>query len=372
MLNESKTAEATEILTVHETIQTSGARAMSIFELDGHLTLAIPQLAEDKPGNEPARMNGGDSNTSLLLFRWTDRKFEPWQQLPLPGGEDAEYFEIDGRSFLATAGVRSGSGPYDHKTNVTIYEWKDGRFETFQLIPAFAAKNLSHFQMEQRHFLALSQGVTPAADEANDQKESALYLWDGSQFSLFQTIPSEWGYSFAYFKLDNEHYLGYADNAAPSIILRYNGSDFEHFQTLEGASGRAFHFFEQDGQAYLAFAVLHGDTVLYRWEEGKWVLHQALCGPGGREFTSFTANGDFYLVIVKFLTGTRQEPKFDLESLVLKFVNGQMVVVQSFPTLGATGATYFEADGQEFVAVSQSLTAAVRFRNESIIYKVSA
>ena len=344
---------------------------MTIFTLDGHLTMAVPQMAEDIPGMPPS-MQGGNSDISMPIFRWSEGRFEPWQTLPVPGGEHAEFFEIDGRSFLATVGVRSGNGPYDHSTDAIIHEWLGGTFQPIQRIPVFAAKRLCHFVIDGRHFLALAQGVTPGPGEEDHFKPSTIYEWNGEKFTSFQTIPSTWGYNFLHLVMEGEHYLAYADHVSPSILLHWTGSSFETFQTFEGTSGRAFHFFEREGAYFLAFAVLLGESVLYRWSGSQWTRHQTLGAPGGREFASFLHEEDFYLVMVNFLTGSRQEPKFDQESVVFKMVDDQMQCVQKFPTTGATDATYFEAGGEHFVAVSQSLTAEIRFRTDSIIYRISA
>ena len=40
-----------------------------------------------------------------------------------------------------------------------------------------------------------------------------------------------------------------------------------------------------------------------------------------------------------------------------------------FPTFGGTDASFFTVDGQRYLAVSNSLTADVRFRQDTIIYR---
>jgi EPTP domain len=55
-------------LTAVGRLQTSGARAVEPFHIDGALFVAVPQLAIDIPGQTPD-INGGDSDTSLLVFR---------------------------------------------------------------------------------------------------------------------------------------------------------------------------------------------------------------------------------------------------------------------------------------------------------------
>jgi EPTP domain len=121
-------------LTAVGRLQTSGARAVEPFHIDGALFVAVPQLAIDIPGQTPD-INGGDSDTSLLVFRADNGGFVEHQRLDAPGGEDAEFFRIGGRKFLATASIRTGHGPYEFGTESLIFEWRTGRFEPFQAIP---------------------------------------------------------------------------------------------------------------------------------------------------------------------------------------------------------------------------------------------
>src|ERR1700704_2110348 len=93
------------MLAEHQRLATSGARAVLAFHTDGQLRLAIPQLAVDVPGT-PAYMNGGDSNIDMLLYRWSGGRFIEGGRLPVPGGEDALFFEIGGVEFLGTANHR--------------------------------------------------------------------------------------------------------------------------------------------------------------------------------------------------------------------------------------------------------------------------
>ena len=126
-------------LTEIQRIPTSGARAVAAFTVAGRQLLAIPQLARDAPCSPPG-MNGGDSDTELLLLQSAGGRFEPWSALPAPGGEDAEFFTIGGRSFLAVASIRTGSGPYELAAESQIFAWDHDRFVPFQGVATFAAK----------------------------------------------------------------------------------------------------------------------------------------------------------------------------------------------------------------------------------------
>src|SRR4030088_931028 len=96
------------LLTEHQRLTTSGARAALAFHSHGELRRAVPQLAVDIPGTR-ASMNGGDSNIDMLLYRWAGGRFIEDGRLPVPGGDDALFFQIGGAEFLATASIRTGS-----------------------------------------------------------------------------------------------------------------------------------------------------------------------------------------------------------------------------------------------------------------------
>jgi hypothetical protein len=106
-------------------LPTSGARTVVPFELEGSLYLAIPQLAEDVVGQTP-HMNGGNSDIDMILYRWRDGRFHESERLRVPGGEDAVFFRIGADVFLATASVRTGSGPYDLNVLSRIYRRQNG------------------------------------------------------------------------------------------------------------------------------------------------------------------------------------------------------------------------------------------------------
>jgi hypothetical protein len=357
------------ILTEHQRLPTSGARAVEPFEIDGTLYLAVPQLAQDIPG-QPAQMNGGDSDVDMILYRWRDGRFEEERRLPLPGGEDVLFFEIGGERFLATAGVRTGRGPYDLNTNADLYRRQGDAWIKFQSLPAFAAKQWYRFDIGERHFLALAQGVTMDGVEARNPRRSMIFEWDGSRFVEFQTLDGAWGYNFVSFAIDGQHFLGYADHVSATGLFRWDGTRFEHFQDLVDHGGRAFQFFEADGHAWLAVAAVLGDTVLFHWDGGRFAQHQTLGGPGGRELKLIHSKGSLHLVRICLIQGTPAAPRSDLRSQLYRWEGGQFVLVEEFSTFGGTDAATFERDGQLYLAVANSLSAEIRFRQDSVIYRV--
>jgi len=309
-------------LTETARLHTSGARAVEPFDIDGTTFVAVPQLAIDIPGQAP-EINGGDSHTSLLVFRADDGRFVEHQRLAVPGGEDAEFFRIDGRIFLATASIRTGSGPYEFGTESRIFEWRAGRFEPFQAIPTFAAKQWKAFTAAGRHFLALAQGVSAPGVEARN-KPSTIYEWTGSSFEEFQQIPSEWGYNW--------------------------------------------HPFEVDGRTYLVAACIDGASPVMRWEDGLFEPIHELPQAGARELAIFHGQRGLYLARVNFITGSRQQPRVSLNSQLYRWENGKFVAVLGFPTTGATDVAVLPGSGQTQLVVSNSLSPQVRFASQTVIY----
>ena len=358
------------ILTLQQRLPTSGARAVAPFGLDGKLYLAIPQLAEDVPGQKPY-MNAGNSDIDMIVYRWEDGQFQEAERLPVPGGEDAVSFHIGVERFLATASVRTGSGPYDLNVSSKIYRRRDGAWIPFQEIPTFAAKQWHYFSFDGRHFLALAQGVTIPGAEARHPRQSCIFEWDGTGFVEFQTLEGSWGYNWDYFELAGERFLAYADHTSVSSLYRWNGERFAVFQNFAEQGGRAFLFFEADRNAWLAFANIAGESFLYRWDGSQFVTHQSLGGPGGREFELILTDSALHLVRICFIEGTPAAPKTDLKSQIFRWDQDHFTQVCEFATFGGTDAAAFEADGERFLAVSNSLTPDIRFRQDTVIYRLA-
>jgi hypothetical protein len=349
-------------------LATNGARAAAVFSIDGETYLGVPQLALDIEGAAP-HMNGGDSDIDALLYRWEGNGFEVQSSVPLPGGEDLEHFEIDGRHFLAAAGVRSGKGPYDLNCEATLYEWIGEAWKPQWKIPTFAAKQFKAFALGSRHFLALAQGVTIEGAVARHPRNSCLFEWTGQGFELFQAFDGLWGYDWVSANFAGEHYLAYADHLDGASIFRWNGERFEPFQTLPGHGARTFRFFEDAGTLWMVYVNIHDHTSLYRLEDGAFVAVQQLGSAGGRELCLIEGTDGRYLVRVCFITGTPQAPVVAQQSQVYAWRGGTFELLGEFPTSGATAASSFVADGARYLVVSNALSEDLRFRVDSTVYR---
>jgi hypothetical protein len=356
------------LMTESQRLPTSGARAVEHFSIGGSEYLLVPQIAYDSPSS-PAGMNGGDSNTDVGVYVRKGDEYVPAGTLPGTGGEDAEFFAIGDRHFLAIASVRMGSGPYNFRSASPIYEWIDGAFEPFQSIAGYAAKQWRHFEIENTHYLALAQNRPGPASLS-----SMIYRWNGVQFEEFQEIPSRGGYNIDHFEIGGDHYIAHADHSMPSKLYKWDGGAFVEHQDLVSTGGRAFALISNTSGTYLAVACMFAESLILRWNGERFVEHQELEGGlGGREFTQLELAGKRFLIRVNFITGSQQDPHPELDSFVYTADESAFDLIERFPTSGGTDVTVFDvADERAIVAVSNALTADAGFRADTVLYTFSA
>jgi hypothetical protein len=354
------------LLEERQRIRTSGARAVEPIAVDGMQLLAIPQLAYDIEAQAPA-MNGGDSDTELLLLRRVADRFEPWGSLAAPGGEDAEFFLIGEEAFLAVASIRSGSGPYQFEVDSQVFTWSEGRFVPFQAIRTFAAKQWKHWRIGERHFLGLAQGVYVAGMEESNL-ESVVYEWDGDSFAEHQRIPSQWAYNWHPFWLGDTFFVAHAEHLGESVLYRWDGERLVPHQTLLARGGRAFASFEQAGGFYLLAAGLLDPPGLLRWDGERFETAQMLEGAGARELAVLRQDDALLVIRINFILGTPAEPQPVLDSEIYAFSDGALHVVARFPTCGGTDAALIEDSGEIQIAVSNSLSPELRFAADTVLY----
>jgi EPTP domain len=354
------------MLREHQRLNTSGARAVEVFRLDNEIYLAVPQLAEDRSDTEPD-MNGGDSDVPVQLYRWKTGRFELSQLLPSSGAEDAEFFQIGERSFLAIARIRKGRGPYSMDVMSQLFEWDGGIFKWFQDLPSFAAKQCRSFSHDGGHFLGIACGVRPPEVVISQATASPIYRWNGVKFQAFQSLPSDWAYDLSYFAIGDNSYVGLADHLLGVSVYRWEAGSFQPFWHDSTPGTRSFAWTERDGIFFLALANISHPSSLYRWNGTTFEKHQEFEGPGGRAFCFH----DDALVRINFMEGNRTAPVTELSSQIYRWDGDSYLEDSSFITSGGTDATTFEAEGRTYLVVSNSLSSEVRFRTDSVVYELT-
>ena len=295
-------------LTELQRIPTSGARAVESFRVDGRDLLAIPQLALDVPGT-PAGMNVGDSNTEMLILERRDGAFSSFATLPAPGGEDAEFFTIGDRHFLAVACIRTGSGPYEYRTESFIYEWQrrpvravpDGLDVRRQAVEAL---------VDRRPPLPRPRPGARAAAVRGHNRNSVIFEWDGERVRRVPDHPVAVGLQLAPVR-DRRPVLRRPRRPRRPTASSTRGTApaTSPHQSLLPSSGRAFAHFTRrrplpgggrprraSGRAALGRRAASSPT-------------RELEGLGARELRVVEKDGRLFLIRVNFILGTPAEPE---------------------------------------------------------------
>ncbi len=359
------------LLSLDQELETSGARDVTPFKINGEQYLAIPQLAYDNLASNPS-MNGG-TDAHVLIFKKSKRgKFELYQSILGHHNESAEFFEIKGEKYLAVCSVSSGSKPpYNHKTKQILYKWDGLYFQPVQKFDGYAAKSWSHFSFGEKTFLGLANGVVfPKSKETNDTR-SHLFQWDGEKFEKFQSFDTSWAYKFSHFSLGEHQFLGLTDHVKNSVLYKWNGENFIPFQSFDQKGGRVFYHFKVGNTDYLALANIFSPSKIYRWNNESFELVQTLDGLGGRNFLHFNHKNKDYLLKVVFITGTRENPKTQQKSPIYLISDGKFEKVSEIQTSGAVAASKFSSEGKNYIAVANSLSEEVRFAAKSDLYQLS-
>lgn len=357
-------------LVLVQSLPTDCARAAQPFRLNGNLYLAVTQFARNLV-DEKASMHGGDSDIPLVLYRWQAGCFNEAGSLPAAGGEDAEYFEIDGRQFLAVANIRSGAGPYNYDIESVIFEYFEDHWREFQRVATFGAKQWRYFSIDGQHFLGLAQGFEQPGLTSQHPTTSRIYRWNGEKFTEFQILDGRWGYNWTPVTHGNQHYLAYADHLAHSPLLKWQDGSFQPWLEMPETGGRAFVFFQEGDQLLGVFASISGHTVLGRFTDEGFVALQELGGAGGRELALLEHDGCRYLASVTFITGSREAPQTVQDSKVFVWEKDRFQELDTIRTFGATSCSWFIENQVPYLVVANSLSADVRFRNNTQVYRLS-
>jgi hypothetical protein len=277
---------------------------------------------------------------------------------------------MNGEHYLAICSVASGlQAPYNNHTTQFLYRWDGKSFKVMQTFKGYASKSWTHFEMQGKHYLALANGVQLPGHPKQDTR-SYVFAWSGTKFEELQSFDSTWAYKFTQFNIGKRSFLALTDHLKSSKLYEWDGRKFISFQNFDDKGGRVFHHFKIGTTDYLALANIFSDSTIYRWNGKGFELNQTLKGLGGRNFLHFKSGDKDYLLKVVFITGTRQNPQSQQESPIYLFEKGQFKEVSSIKTSGAVRASLFESNGNEYIALANSLSKEIRFAEQSVIYRI--
>ena len=108
-----------------------------------------------------------------------------------------------------------------------------------------------------------------------------------------------------------------------------------------------------------------------RWDGERFTDVQVLDGLGARELAVVRRGDDLFVIRINFILGTPADPHPVLDSQIYEWDRGALRCAAQFPTSGGTDVAVLDYDGDLEILVSNSLSAQLRFANDTVLYSLS-
>uniref|UniRef100_A0A8C0JAD0 Thrombospondin type laminin G domain and EAR repeats n=1 Tax=Chelonoidis abingdonii TaxID=106734 RepID=A0A8C0JAD0_CHEAB len=259
------------------------------------------------------------------IYKWTDGKFQSYQNIPTYQAQSWLYFTIGKKAFLAVANHREGTSPLfflavlgdNHNINSVIYRWnpRTGLFEANQTIPTSGAYDWEFFTVGPYSFLVVANTFNGTSTKI----DSHIYIWLGGSFQLFQSILTFGAADWEVFHIGDRIFLAVANSHSydsgtvmPNNYYAINSSIYElnitaqmfvKFQDLLTYSALDWEFFSVGEDYFLVVAnsfdgfTFSVNSIIYRWQgyEGFVAVHR-LPTFGCRDWEAFHTTAGSYLM----------------------------------------------------------------------------
>ncbi|KFZ58018.1 Thrombospondin-type laminin G domain and EAR repeat-containing protein, partial [Podiceps cristatus] len=240
----------------YQNIPTYQAQSWKYFTIGKKIFLAVANFEQNDRGQEFS-----------VIYKWSHRKekFIPYQRITTHSARDWEAFVIEGETFLAVVNHREGN---NHNIDSVIYRWnpRTGLFETNQTIPTSGAYDWEFFTIGPYSFLAVANTFNGTSTKIY----SHIYIWLSGSFQLFQSILTFGAADWEVFRIRDRVFLAVANShsyeggmPAPSNFYAINSSIYElnvtaqmfvKFQDLLTYSALDWEFFSVGDDSFLVVA----------------------------------------------------------------------------------------------------------------------
>ncbi|NXG50802.1 TSEAR protein, partial [Psilopogon haemacephalus] len=240
----------------YQNIPTYQAQSWKYFTIGKKIFLAVANFEQDDRGQELS-----------VIYKWSRRKekFITHQRISTHSARDWEAFVIEGEAFLAVVNHREGN---NHNVDSVIYRWnpRTGLFETNQTIPTSGAYDWEFFTIGPYSFLAVANTFNGTSTKIY----SHIYIWLSGSFQLFQSILTIGAADWEVFRIGDRVFLAVANShsydsrmPAPSNFYAINSSIYElnitaqmfvKFQDLLTFSALDWEFFSVGDDSFLVVA----------------------------------------------------------------------------------------------------------------------
>ncbi|MGH0162851.1 UNVERIFIED_CONTAM: hypothetical protein FKN15_044243 [Acipenser sinensis] len=339
------------------------------------------------------------------IYKWTNGKFEPYQNITTYQAQAWKYFTIDDKGLLrqlvllpgsdATSRICPTSNPRLAVLSIPQVlldlPVKPSENEVLKYPYVITSWSIHINGAPLKIFLA----VANFEKNERNQEYSVIYKWSRRRlkFSSYQTIETHSARDWESFQIEGETFLAVANhrqelhetiiNGANSIFLAVANFEknernqeysviykwsrrrlkFSSYQTIETHSARDWESFQIEGETFLAVANHRQggnhniDSVVYKWNPGTQLFeaNQTIPTSGAYDWEFFTVGPYSFLVVANTFNGSSTQ----VYSRIYIWLGGMFRLFQSImeretQTFGATDWEVFQFGGRVFLAVANS------------------
>ena len=180
-------------------------------------------------------------------------------------------FVIDNNTFIAFASYYAEFSKYSVQS--TVFKWSEGHFVKLQSLQTYGAHDVKSFQISGKTLLAFANYYNGSKNNI----DSFIYKWHGNKFILFQSIATRGSRALHPFVSSCKTFLGVANyhgdsqkHTTKSIVYQASGSQFVIYQAIPSHGASDMTSFEYKGDTFLAVASRYDqknniNSTLYKW-----------------------------------------------------------------------------------------------------------
>ncbi|XP_052004952.1 thrombospondin-type laminin G domain and EAR repeat-containing protein-like [Xyrauchen texanus] len=292
---------------------------------------------------------------------------------------DIEVFQIPSVGlFIATANRDSslGSG---------IYKWTDGKFEQYQNISTYDAQAWQYFTVGKKKFLVVANC---RAMDNGDQEQSVIYKWSTrkQKFIHYQSLNTYNARDWEAFHIQDEAFLAVANHRQgernhniDSVIYKWNPVTqfFEVNQTIQTSGAYDWEFFIMGPYNFLVVAnTFNGrstviDSTIYIWLGGMFQPYQSIKTFGAIDWEMFQIGNRMFLAVANSQMLTEEgKIMYSINSTIyeLSMKSQAFIKFQDIETNSALDWEYFTVGDDKFLVVANSYDGTSYLLN-SVIYR---
>eukprot|EP00042_Codosiga_hollandica_P027108 m.132493 g.132493 ORF g.132493 m.132493 type:complete len:349 (+) comp52388_c0_seq1:1964-3010(+) len=307
----------------YQNISTNGGNDAEFFQASGNSYLVY------------ANSNG---NNADLFVLGTNNYWQSYAFFPCANCQGATYFEIEGDQFLVLSANGAPQSP------VLIWDNSQNSFIDYQNLNITGSLKFKFTQFGDNYLLTASEAPTGQA-LVFARNATTKY------FGFLQSISISNAQDMSFGVIGSNLYLTIANgDSNPSNVYKWNGQDFSLYQVLPDVTyAQDTYTYTIGTKTYLAVPTDQKATFIFVWSNLLlgFQLHQTIEGPYSYNAAiPFSHNGFNYLGIAAIGAA----PTYEAPSTLYRWTGTQYVSFQGIDTWGSQTLEFFNLDGDLYMS----------------------